>query len=316
MTHGDLLAVALLLDLWWGDPRWLPHPVSLIARFARLLEKMTRRLFPPKIAGITTAGLVVATTGLTVWSMIRFSSGIHSYLGDVVKIYLLYTCLATKSLVQHAQSVMIPLERSDLETARAKVAMMVGRDTKDLDEGGIIRATLESVGENTVDGIGGPMLFALAGGPVAAMVYKATSTLDSLFGYQNERYRTFGWASARLDDLLAWLPARLTGPTMILTGLLPGYRLRHGIRIYRRDRRKHPSPNAAHGESALAGLLGIQLGGPSTYQGVPSHKAFLGTRLEPLNLEHIRRANRLVMITALLLTGGGWCFWRFSVQYS
>lgn len=306
MTYADMVAIAFLLDLWWGDPRWLPHPVSLIAKGAKFLEKSTRRLLPAKLAGIITLFSVLSTTGVLVWGLVYGANRVHPYVGQAVSTLLLYTCLATKSLLQHARAVLIPLQSGDLDAARHQVAMIVGRDTETMDEQAVIRATLESVGENTVDGIIAPLFFGFLGGPIGAMVYKAASTLDSLFGYRNDRYRHFGWASARFDDLLAWLPARITGPAMIMVGILPGFRMRHGLEIYRRDRCKHPSPNAAHGEAALAGLLGVQLGGPSTYDGQVSQKPYLGDPLEQIETHHITKANRLVFLTALLMVMVGW----------
>lgn len=309
MNTGDLVVLAFLLDLWWGDPRWLPHPVNAVARFAKSMEGWSRRILAPKLAGILTTATVVAATGAATWVLIHLARALHPMAGTLLEIGLLYTCFATKSLVQHAEAVRIPLQAGNFPLARKRVGWMVGRDTHDLDEAEVTRATLESVGENTVDGITGPLLFALLGGPVGAMVYKAASTLDSLFGYRNQRYLAFGWAAARLDDFLTWLPARLTGPLMLMAGLMPGFWFRHGLEIYRRDRLKHPSPNAAHGEAALAGLLGVQLGGPSSYHGKISHKAQLGDPLQPLHPGLITKANVLACTTAVLGVLTGWLLW-------
>jgi len=179
----------------------------------------------------------------------------------------------------------------------------VGRDTEHLDEEGVVRAAVESVAENTVDGVSGPLFFAVVGGPVAAMAYRAASTLDSTFGYKNERYQEFGWASARLDDAANLIPARLTGPLMCLVAGLLYRRGRQSLHVLARDKGNHASPNAGRAEAAMAGALGIQLGGASTYAGVAAYKPTLGDPGGPLTAHHIVQANRLMWVACgLFLT--------------
>jgi len=192
------------------------------------------------------------------------------------------------------------LDAGDLPEARQRTAMIVGRDTEHLEESELTRATVESVAESTVDGVTAPLLFAAVAGPVGAVVYRIVNTMDSMFGYNNERYREFGWAPARLDDLANLIPARVTGLTMMVAAVLTGLRGGGAWRIMRRDARRHPSPNSGYTEAAMAGALGVQLGGPSTYAGKPSAKPTIGDPDLPLQKNHIAQANRLLLATCLL----------------
>ncbi|MHB8875582.1 MAG: adenosylcobinamide-phosphate synthase CbiB [Myxococcaceae bacterium] len=294
---------ALGLDLLLGDPRWLPHPVKLIGRFARALEAPSRRLLPgPRAAGIATALLVIGATAACTWGLVRGAAWVHPALGEAASVVLLYTTIAARDLARHASNVHRALKGSDLPEARRRVALMVGRDTDRLDEPGVVRATVESVAENTVDGVTAPLLFACLFGPVGAMVYKAINTLDSTFGYKNERYLKFGWASARIDDVANFVPARVTAPLVSLAAALIGMRPGGALRIFLRDGRKHPSPNSGLTEAAVAGALGVQLGGLNYYFGQPSQKPTLGDALAPLEPRHIRLANALMLLTCALAT--------------
>ena len=180
------------------------------------------------------------------------------------------------------------------------LSRIVGRDTERLDEAEIVRATVETIAENVVDGITAPLFFAFLGGAPAALAYKAASTLDSMVGYKNETYRNFGWASARLDDALNFIPARLTGVLIPLAATFCGCNVRNGWRIFWRDRKKHPSPNSAHAEAAFAGALNVRLGGTSAYGGVPSHKEYLGDANRPLAPDAIKQAQRLMFATSVI----------------
>jgi adenosylcobinamide-phosphate synthase len=297
------LLAALALDLLWGDPRWFPHPVRFIGRFALALEAPLRRFAPtPRVAGISAVVLVVGTTAAVTWSLLALAELIHPWLNDLLSVLLLWTTFALRDLRRHSRAVWYALVNHDLPEARRRVSWLVGRDTAELDEPGVVRATVESVAENTVDGITAPLLFAALGGPVGAMVYKAINTLDSTFGYKNERYLEFGWASARLDDLANWLPARVTGPLMVVASALLRLNPWRAYQVMVRDYRRHPSPNAGWTEAALAGALGVRLGGPSTYGGVTSQKPYLGDGTEPLAAAHIVLANRLMVVTTASLT--------------
>jgi adenosylcobinamide-phosphate synthase len=271
------ILLAILLDLLVGDPRWLPHPVQGIGWLAQRSEVPLRRLVTnQKLAGIIAVLLVVGCTVMVGFGLLKGTALLHPLAGDIVAILLLYTCLATRSLHDHALAVYRPLQAGDLVAARQRVSWLVGRDTEHLDEGEVTRAAVESVAENTVDGCTAPLLFAFLGGPLGALAYKAISTLDSTFGYKNERYLQFGWASARLDDLANLIPSRLTAllvtPAALLLRLHPG----NAWRIFWRDRHNHPSPNGGQIESAVAGALGVRLGGGEQLLWQAQHQTVYG----------------------------------------
>jgi adenosylcobinamide-phosphate synthase len=297
------IGIAVALDFIVGDPRWLPHPVKLIGRAASALEAPMRRTFRnAKTAGIATALTIISGTAIVSWGSITAAGFGGPKLRDAVSILLLYFAFAGRDLADHALRVYKALREDNLERARVMVSRMVGRDTACLDECGVVRAAVESVAENTVDGVTAPLFFAVLGGPVGALTYKAISTLDSTFGYKNERYLHFGWASARIDDMAAWIPARLTLPFIsvaaALTGLHPWLALRFGLR----DGGKHSSPNSGISEAASAGALGVQLGGPLFRRGHLSEAPLLGECLEPLERHHIPSVVRLMLVTALLFS--------------
>jgi len=293
------VAIAFGLDLLLGDPRWLPHPVKLIGRLAAWLEAPLRRLVPvARAAGILLIVAVLGTTGAATWLLTQAAGRLHPVAGDLVAVLLLYTCLAARDLTRHSGRVARALAGGDVVEARRRVALMVGRDTERLEEAQVVRAAVESVAENLVDGVTAPIFYALLGGPVGAMVYKAVNTLDSTFGYKNERWLEFGWASARLDDAVNWLPARLTAPLVPAAAALLGLRPLNALRIVLRDRRKHPSPNAGFPEAAVAGALGVQLGGLNYYFGRASERPRIGDPLQPLTRRHIGQANRLMLMTS------------------
>jgi adenosylcobinamide-phosphate synthase len=300
------LLAAFLLDLLLGDPRWFPHPVRLIGGLAQKLEPLTRAVFPwAKVAGIVTALTVIGAAGFCAWGIVYLAGMVNPLAGDVASILILYTTLSTRDLIRHSTNVYQSLAEENIEEARRRVSMIVGRDTKDLDEKNITRAVVETVAENTVDGVTAPLFFALLAGPVGAMVYKAINTLDSTFGYKNERYIDFGWASARIDDLANLIPARLTAPIICLGACLLRLRPQNAWRIYRRDARNHSSPNSGFAESAVAGALGIQVGGLNYYFGKPMEKPTIGDPLVELNKTHILQVNRLMLtsVTLFLVLG-------------
>jgi len=230
---------------------------------------------------------------------------IHPGAYDLAAIYLLYSAMAARDLARHSGLVHEALQAHDLKLARQRVAMIVGRETAGLDEAGVSRACVESVAENIVDGVTAPLLWATFLGPTGVLLYKAVNTMDSLFGYKNERYREFGWAPARLDDLANYLPARLTALLVVIAAALLGHSPRNAFRIWRRDRRCHASPNSGQTEAAVAGALGIRLGGPATYFGVQVDKPTMGDADQPITARHILLANRLMLVTAGLTAALG-----------
>jgi adenosylcobinamide-phosphate synthase len=294
------LLAALALDFAIGDPRWFPHPVRAIGRFAASLETPTRRVLPARAAGIVTVLATVGATMAATWGWLWAAALTHPIAGEVAEVLVLWTTLAARDLASHAFDVGRALSAGDLPSARLCLSKIVGRDTERLDEAEIVRGTVESVAENTMDGVTAPLLYACLFGPVGAMAYKAISTLDSTFGYRNPRYLYFGWASARLDDLAGFVPARLTAPVIAVAAALLGLRPIHCLRIFVRDGRKHPSPNSGLAEAAMAGAMGIQLGGLNYYFGQPSPKPTLGEPLVPLTKKHISQTIKLMFFTTAL----------------
>jgi adenosylcobinamide-phosphate synthase len=295
------ILAAFALDLIFGDPRWMPHPVKLIGRLALALENPLRKLISmTRAAGILVACIVVGLTGLSAWALIHCSRLLHPHAGDVMSVLLLYTAFASRDLMSHSYRVYASLRDRDIEEARRRAALLVGRDTGHLDEPEIARAAVESVAENLVDGVTAPLFFAVLGGPVGAMLYKAASTLDSMFGYKDKRYLLFGWASARLDDAATYLPTRLTMPLLAVAATILGFRPVQCIRICLRDGSKHDSPNSGLAEAAMAGALGIQLGGLNYYGGEAHEGARIGDPGRTMIYRDILSANRLMLGTSLL----------------
>ncbi len=297
------ILIALGLDLLLGDPQRLPHPVRFIGRFALAVEGPLRRSIRPlRVAGGLAAVLVIAVTTALAWGALRGAEILHPRAGEIASVVILYWSFAVRDLEKHAMEVYQALAAGNIAAARQLVSLIVGRDTAAMDEKEVARAAVESVAENTVDGIVARLFFAVLAGPAGAMCYKAVSTLDSTFGYRNERYREFGWASARLDDVANYLPARLTAPLMMVAALFRGGMIR-AFHVCRRDGRLHASPNSGLAEAAMAGALGIRLGGPVRREGVRKDMPFLGAPAEPPQTRHIRLACVLMLITACLAAG-------------
>lgn len=294
-----LVSVAVLLDLVLGDPRGIPHPVVGIGSLIGRLERVGNHGLPRarRLKGVLMTAVIVVGTYSLAWVLLWLMAQFNPWLGVMVEIWLLASCLAIKGLKDAALAVARPLSEGNLVLAREQLGMIVGRDTEFLDEAEIARGTVETVAENTVDGITAPLFFALIGGAPLALAYKAINTLDSMVGYRSERYRDFGRASARLDDIANWLPARLTAITLWLgSRLLGGMRTHDAWAATRREAGHHPSPNAGWPESMVANLLGVQLGGTNIYRGEISERARLGTPRETLTVGHIDGAIRLMHV--------------------
>lgn len=309
LPAGLLILIAFGLDLAFGDPPWMPHPVRAIAWLAQSVEGIVRQRLPnQRLAGVLTVAVVLVGVGGAVAGLLRIAGVIHPWAADLVRTYLLYTAFAARDLACHSQRVHDALAAHDLILARQRVAMIVGRETANLDQAGVARAAVESVAENINDGVTAPLLWAALLGPMGALLYKAVNTMDSLFGYKNERYRDFGWAPARLDDAANYLPARLTACLVCVAAALLGHSPRRAYQVWRRDRRCHASPNSGQTEAAVAGALGIRLGGPSSYFGAVVDKPAIGDEHHPIDANHILAANRLMLVTAglmALLAGAG-----------
>ncbi len=303
MTGGELqIFAAFLIDLVIGDPRNTPHPVKGIAHFAGRVETFLRNRMPSseKIAGICAVVLVVGGTVAVSYTLLQVSFYVHAWLGIVVSIVILYFSFAARDLASHGRAVLSALEKGELELAREKVGMIVGRDVSRLTESEVAQATVESVAENTVDGVTAPFFYALLFGPVGALGYKAVNTLDSLFGYKNERYLKFGWASAKLDDFANYLPSRLTVPFVFLAAVFMRLDARAVFRSAFHTARLHESPNAGYSEAAFAGALGVRLGGPRSYGGVRQMLPYLGVTDKGCKVRTVALAVRLMILSAFL----------------
>jgi len=294
------ILIALLFDALCGDPRWFPHPVKGIGWLALTIEEPLRHRCSPRIAGIVAVVVVVAISTVLTWGVCVIAAMFHPLLGDLVTIIMLYSCFAVHDLRYHALAVYTPLVAGDVETARKQVAMLVGRDTDKLDEAEVTRAVVESVAENTVDGVTAPLLFAFVAGAPGAMFYKAVNTLDSTFGYKNKRYLQFGWAAARFDDLINFLPARLTGILIPIAAWLIKLDGAKAWQIFLRDRLNHPSPNGGQSESAFAGALGVRLGGLNCYADVESNRPLMGDAGQVLQPFHIKQAVNLMLVVSFV----------------
>lgn len=302
ISSGLQIIIATLLDQLWGDPRWLPHPVCFIGSMASALEKFFRKTaLPLRLAGLITLLIMLIITTSVALLLIYAAGRIHAGLATAVSIYILYTTIAARGLCQHSKAVFVALDAGNLPEARHRVGMIVGRETDQLSEEEVARAAVESVAESLVDGICAPLFYAFLGGAGAAMCYKAINTADSMFGYKNDRYREFGWASARLDDLANFIPARLTALLIPLAAFLLRLDAKSSWRILLRDRKNHASPNAGHSEAAVAGALGIQLGGSNVYFGKVMTKPTIGEAKSIIKANHILLANRLTLVTMVLL---------------
>lgn len=292
--------MAYLIDLAIGDPRWMPHPVRGIGWLATNLEKYLKRGKLEKVAGCLLTVSVVGFVAILSYTLLHQVSIRNHVLGSAISVFLFWSCFATKDLYIESNRVLKALKKSDMVQARRDLSWIVGRDTEDLDEPEIVRATVETIAENVVDGITAPMFYAFIGGVPLALAYKAANTLDSMFGYKNEKYLNFGWASAKLDDALNFIPARLSGPLISLSAFICGLDAGNSWRIFLRDRKKHPSPNSGHAEAAFAGALNVRLGGVNYYNGIRSEKAFLGDPDKELGKEVISDAHRLMFVTSAL----------------
>lgn len=298
------VALAYLLDLLIGDPERYPHPVRIIGRVISHLESMLRRYAKSdralKITGFILCGLTVTFAFSATYVLLYIAKLIHPYLKYALDVLIIYTSLATKDLGKAAERVYKALIKDDIVEARKKLSYIVSRDTDRLDVENISRGAIETVAENISDGIIAPMFYALIGGAPLAIFYKAASTLDSMVGYRNEKYLHLGFASAKLDDILNFIPARITGFLIVLAAFLLGYDYKNSWRIFLRDRLKHQSPNSAHGEAAVAGALNIQLGGINYYFGKPEIKPTLGGGKEKIIPQHIKDSIRIMYMTSFL----------------
>ena len=299
------LILGFFLDLLIGDPHGFPHPVVLIGKLIDVTEKGMRKIFPKTVRGENFAGaaiwliVVIVSTALPAL-LLWLAYGVSRWLGLALETIMCAQILATKSLRQESMKVYQALQTGDLEKARHAVSMIVGRDTQRLDEAGVTRAAVETVAENTSDGIIAPMLFLAIGGAPLGFFYKAVNTMDSMLGYVEMPYKNVGLVPAKMDDFFNFLPARISALLMLAAGTVLGMDGKNGWKIFRRDRYHHASPNSAQTESVCAGLLGLRLAGDAWYHGVLHKKKYIGDPLREIEPGDIPKACRLLYATAFL----------------
>lgn len=306
------LATAYILDYFVGDPRNWPHPVRLLGMIIKVGEQLVRRIFKSP-AGLKVGGsLILLVTGTgsaaVVIALVSLAYSLHSAAGFILEVYIIFTTLAGGDLHNHVLAVKKRLDLNDISGARAAVALLVSRDTSELDENGIARAALESLFENSADGLVAPLFYTAIGGPAAAVFYKTVNTLDSMLGYKTEELKDIGFAAAKADDILSYVPARLSALYIVLAGLLHG-KWQRALAVLKADRNKHQSPNSAWPMAAAAGVLGVGFGGRDYFRGElierprinAGGKAALGSDIDRgLNL--FRATSVLALITMLVLT--------------
>ena len=290
--------IAYVLDLIFGDPQNVIHPVQVIGKIISTGEKILLRKKYKFLAG---AVLNIFTVSITYTSMYLISKSVKiSVFFMIIEIYLMYTIFSINSLAREGNRVYRILKEGDIEKARKDLSYLVSRDTEMMDEKMIIRSTMETISENTVDGIVAPMFYMFLGGMPLAMAYKAINTLDSMVGYKNEKYMEFGKFSAKVDDVANFIPARITGILIVLASMILGYDYKNSLKIFLRDRKNHSSPNSAHSEASVAGALGVQFGGKVSYFGKEIDKPTIGDKTKEFELEDIRKNIRIMYVTSFL----------------
>lgn len=307
MVISQLIAliIAFILDLCFGDPDFRFHPIRIIGNYISLSEKVLRKIFPKTKYGETVAGGILVIKVLFVsfavpFLILFFSYRLNRFFGIGVESVMCYFLLAARSLSDAALKVYKPLKIGDTETARKNVSMIVGRDTESLDDVGITKAAVETVAENTSDGIAAPIIYMAIGGGVLGFMYKAVNTMDSMVGYKNDRYINFGKIAARLDDVANFIPSRISAYLMILSAYILRFDGKGAFKIHKRDCRRHASPNSAQTESATAGALGIQLAGNAYYFGKLYKKPFIGDEKRDIEYEDIKKSIKLMYLTSVI----------------
>lgn len=292
------ILIAYVLDLIFGDPQNVVHPVQVIGKIISAGEKVLLRKKYKFLAG---AVLNIFTVSITYTSMYLISKSVKiSVFFMSIEIYLMYTIFSINSLAREGNRVYRIMKEGDIEKARKDLSYLVSRDTETMDEKMIIRSTMETISENTVDGIVAPMFYMFLGGMPLAMAYKAINTLDSMVGYKNEKYMDFGKFSAKVDDAANFIPARITGILIVFASMILGYDYKNSLKIFLRDRKNHSSPNSAHSEASVAGALGVQFGGKVSYFGKEIDKPTIGDKTKEFELEDIRKNIRIMYVTSFL----------------
>ena len=295
------IGIAFILDIMIGDPRWFPHPVRMIGVCIEYVEKILRKLVPSeRVAGIFLALIIVVGTYLVTYQLLVFFYEIRWSLGILVSIIIIFFSLSTRDLLKETGNVLNALKSGNLKKAQKNLSRIVGRDTHNLSEQQVAAGCIETSAENIVDGIIAPLFYAFIGGPALAMAYKSINTLDSMVGYKNEKYLNFGWASANLDDIANFIPARIAAIVLPISSLICGADYSNSVKILKRDGKKHPSPNSGIPEAAIAGALRIRLGGPNIYNNISSDKPFIGDAQKSVCFDDIKSTSKIVMVSAII----------------
>lgn len=296
------LTIGFLFDLIIGDPNNPLHPVRGIGYIAKKFETIFRRSLGKylKLAGLLTWILTILSTFLVAFEIVEICKKYNLYFGIIVEGILIYFCLATKGLVVEGYKVIKFLVRNDMEEARKQLSFIVGRDTGSLNREGIIKAVVETIAENMADGIIAPLFYAGILGAPLALAYKAVNTLDSMFGYKNDKYLEFGYFPAKLDDFFNYIPARITGVLIVFSAAILGYNYINSFKIYKRDRYNHTSPNSAHPEAAMAGALGVELGGANFYFGKLVEKPTIGDKLKEIEIEDVDKTAKVLYLASTI----------------
>ncbi|WP_405383533.1 adenosylcobinamide-phosphate synthase CbiB [Phascolarctobacterium sp.] len=314
MLHLAAIVAGFILDLIFGDPHWLPHPICLIGNMIGFLERNLRKLLEPNKTALLCGGalmvvIVIIASFAVPYAILLAAGSVSSWLAFALETVMCYQIFATKSLRDESMKVYDALAKGDLVDARKKLSWIVGRDTQNLDAEEVTKGAVETIAENTSDGIVAPMLYMVLGGAPLAFLYKGINTMDSMVGYKNDKYLYFGRCAAKLDDLANLLPARITGLVMVMASYILDLDARNAWRIFKRDRYNHLSPNSAMTESVTAGALDIQLGGDHYYFGKLVHKDTIGDNIRPVCPEDIVLTNNLLYMTAVL------CLLLFALVY-
>ena len=302
MRIAIIFVLAFILDLILGDPKWLYHPVRIIAKLISGGEKLLRKIFKKNlfIAGMILTISVCVICFAFPFFLLKWLYALNYYLGFCVETFFCYQILATKCLRDEAMRIYRYLSRGDIVSSRKYVGYIVGRDTDKLDEKGVTKAVIETVAENTTDGIVAPMIFMIIGGAPLGFLYKTVNTFDSMIGYKNEKYIDFGHFAAKTDDVFNFIPARFTAIMMIVCSALPPFSFKGAVKIFKRDRKNHKSPNSARTESVAAGALGIMLGGDAYYFGKLHKKQTIGDDTRTPVAADIKNTVKLMYLTATL----------------
>lgn len=296
------LTIGFILDLLIGDPNNPFHPVRGIGLLASKLETIFRKLLKNslKIAGLIVWMITIVLTFAITYGIIFVCMKINKYLGIIVQGIIIYFCISAKGLVVEGYKVIKYLNEGNIEKSRKQLSYIVGRDTESLDSKGITRAVIETIAENMSDGVIAPILFAGVFGAAGSMAYKAVNTMDSMFGYKNEKYIKFGYFPAKLDDLFNYIPARVTGILIIISSFFLKRDYKNSFKIYKRDRYNHTSPNSAHPEAAMAGALDIQLGGANYYFGKIVEKPVIGDKIKEIEINDVKKTAEILYLSTVM----------------